>query len=377
RYKSHPKRDSPRCQRYDFKRIPIDSIVRRLQELTQAEAIEIDNESLHLIARKAEGSLRDALSLLDQVLSYSLNQVTIVKVREIFGVIPTQIYCDLLRLIRNRDGAALLTELQRVFEHGTDLQELVNSMMEFLRLVILRQLGMAPSELTTGEHPAYDEIAGLYSQSELLYIQSYLLQARGELRGSGNPYLILEMLMIKLCKLDEMQDIAELITKLDKLNTGQIPPTPSKTPQPAARKIPERQASPERAPEADTPAKMAFTQENLDQIWDRFCARIKAVSKGSGVALEKAQYAIGEYNKLLIKVNGSTHLSLLQSGKDNMQQLLAEYFSEPVRLEMSLLEGAAPVQVEIVRKNLEDLKQADPNLARFIEVTESQLSLNN
>ena len=108
-----------RCQRYDFKRIPIDSIVKRLKELTREEKIEIDAESLHMIARKADGSLRDALSLLDQVLSYSLNQVTIDKVREIFGIIPTQVYCDLMKLIKAKDNPALLAELQRIFEHGT------------------------------------------------------------------------------------------------------------------------------------------------------------------------------------------------------------------------------------------------------------------
>lgn len=364
-----------RCQRYDFKRIPIDSIVKRLKELTREEEIEIDAESLHMIARKADGSLRDALSLLDQVLSYSLNQVTIDKVREIFGIIPTQVYCDLMKLIKAKDNPALLAELQRIFEHGTDLTELVNSMLEFLRIVILRKLRMNPPEITAEEYPAYDEIAGLFSQNELMYIMSYLMQTRADLKGSGNPYLILEMVMVKLCRMDEIQDVAQILAKLS--GGGQISTQAAKPAyppvRPASPPVQEKKAAPVHAAEPETTAKLTFNPENLAKAWDRIVARIKAATtSGSGIALARCS---GEADgaKLILRVEGGTYLNMLQPKKEEIQQILAEIFTPAPRLEFVLVESAAPTQVEIKRMTVEDLKKMDENLAKFIEATDSQL----
>ncbi len=367
-----------RCQRYDFKRIPIEAIVRRLKELTGEEQIEIDNESLHMIARKADGSLRDALSLLDQVLSYSLNKVTIDKVREIFGLIPTQVYCNLLKLIKAQDEPALLAELQRIFEHGTDLQDLVNSMLEFLRLVILRKLGMAPAEVTAEEYPVYDEIAGLFSQTGLMYMMSFLMHARGELKSSGNPYLILEMLMLKFCQLDEIEDVASILESLGK--GGKSLPQRSEAPKPAPRQaapVSPAESQPQpvtRAPEPVSASHFEFTQENLAQAWERIIARIRSVSPVSALALAKAEYSVLDNFKLRLQLAGNTNYQQVLGNKDTLQQVLAEVFGKPIRLELEQLQSTAPTQVEIVRKNLDDLKNLDDKLARFIEITDSRLS---
>ncbi len=366
-----------RCQRYDFKRIPIDSIIRRLNEITGQEKIEIDNESLHMIARKADGSLRDALSLLDQVLSYCQDKVTIEKLREIFGLIPTQIHCNIMKLIHSGDKALLLAELQRIFEKGTDLQEFINNMMEFLRLVILRKVGMTPLEIPSEEYQAYDEIAGLFSQNSLMYIMSILTQTRNEIKSSGNPYLIFEMTMIKLCQLDEMEDISRIINKLSTLpgssknvsrpqekESAQVSrqrPGPATTPAPSLKK------------EREVMEKLDFNQENLDKSWDRIAGRIKRISTTAGLAVEKCDYKALEGFKLHLKVTSKTYYSQLESKKDEITKVLAEVFSKPVRLELELEEGAIPEKVEICRKTLDDLKKQNENLARFIEITDSKL----
>lgn len=360
-----------RCQRYDFKRIPIDSIVKRLKDLSAEEQIEIDNESLYLIARKADGGLRDALSLLDQILSYCPNKVSIDKVREIFGLIPTQVYCDLLKLIAAKDSSTLLTELQRIFEHGTDLQDLINSMMDFLRIVILRKLGMAPLEVTSEEYTTYDEVAALFSQTNLLYMMTYLIQTRNEIKSSGNPYLIMEMVMIKLCRMDEMEDISEALLRLTNLKPGSI--MASSAP-PATRPAPEKKSEDQRRPEPETIKKLEYTEENLNQVWGKIEARIKQNYKMTGLALAEATIKYGEGFKLTVAVKGNSNFSSIQSRKEEVQTILAEYFSHPIRLETELLESAIPTKVDIVRKTLDDLKNQDANLACYIELTDSKLS---
>ncbi len=364
-----------RCQRYDFKRIPIDSIVKRLKELMREEEIETDPESLHMISRKADGSLRDALSLMDQVLSYCQNKVTIDKVREIFGLIPTQIYCDLMRLIQAGDDSALLESLQRIFEEGVDLQEFLNSLMEFIRIVILRKIGTSPSEVTAEEYPLYDEIAGLFSRENLLYTMSMLMQARTEIKSSGNPYLILELMMLKLCRLDEMEDLEQLIAKISQ---GSGPALQTSHVAPAARPAPK--ATPEQTPELHHPPepaptnKLELTTENLDKVWNRIVARIKKDSSVTGIALAASSWEVKDGFKLLLKVKGNTPYNALMGSKDQIQKVADEFFAKPPRLEIEQLESEAPTKVEIRRQTLEDLKNLDENLARFIELTDSKLS---
>jgi len=180
-----------RCQRYDFKRIPIASIVQRLQEISILEGIKIDSESLYLIARKADGGMRDALSLMDQAISYCLNNITIDKVRQIFGMIPNQVYQKFLTLIYDKDTQGLINELHLIFEQGIDLQEFIANMQEFVRILILRKLQVQIKDINPDELSLFDELAELFGQNKLLYILSYLIACRNDLRGSSNPYLIL------------------------------------------------------------------------------------------------------------------------------------------------------------------------------------------
>ncbi len=364
-----------RCQRYDFKRIPIDAIVRRLKELMVEEAIEIDAESLHMIARKADGSLRDALSLTDQVLSYCQNKVTIEKVREIFGLIPTQNYCDLMRLIQAKEDSTLLESLQCIFEGGADLQEFLNNLMEFIRIVILRKIGMAPNEVTSEEYPLYDEIAGLYSRENLLYIMSMLMQARNEIKSSGNPYLIFEMVMLKLCKLDEMEDVAQLIAKLSSGKTiVSLAPKPAAITRPAPQTPAENKPEVCRSVEPPPSSKLDFSHADLEKVWERINARVRKQSSISGIALAASQYEVKGGLKLLLKVTGNTNHRILTDNKEEIEKILAEFFHQPPRLEIELLESEVPTKVDIRRETLEDIKKLDENLARFIDITDSKLS---
>ena len=366
-----------RCQRYDFKRIPIDSIVKRLKELMKEENISIDAESLHLIARKADGSLRDALSLTDQVLSYCQDEVTIDKVRPIFGLIPTQVFGDLMHLVEAGDAPALLENLQRIFEQGADLQEFINNLMEFIRIVILRKVGSSPSEITPEEFPLYDDVAALFSQENLLYMLSMLMEARSEIKSSGNPFLIFELVMLKMCRLDEMEDVANLVLQLGSQNLPQpqaVRPAPTASPKPAPRPT-TTSVPPPKAQAAEPPVsrRMEFNQENLDQNWERIVARVKRESGAASIALGQTKAEIKNSNKLNLKVSGGTYHSSLLGFKDQFQKILDELFQPSPRLNIELVESEAPTQDEIKRHTLEDLKKMDENLSHYIDATKSKL----
>src|SRR6266436_2488435 len=139
-----------RLQRFDFRRIGQHAIVARLQQVAQAEQLKVEDDALHLIAKSANGGMRDALSLLDQVLSFGEGPVTVARVREVLGLIPDELYGEMLRAIVERDPAAIFPLVDRLLEAGADLAEFVNGAGETLRALLLAGVGGQPEGLTEG-----------------------------------------------------------------------------------------------------------------------------------------------------------------------------------------------------------------------------------
>src|SRR5207247_8119524 len=115
-----------RLQRFDFRRIGPHAIVERLKHVLAAEGLAADEDALHLIAKSADGGMRDGLSLLDQVLSFGEGPVTVARVREVLGLIPDELYADMLRAIAERDPSGVFPLVERLLEAGADLGEFVS-----------------------------------------------------------------------------------------------------------------------------------------------------------------------------------------------------------------------------------------------------------
>jgi DNA polymerase-3 subunit gamma/tau len=367
-----------RCQRYDFKRIPIEAIVQRLKDLSVSEGIKIDTESMYLIARKADGGMRDALSLMDQAISYCMDNISIDKVRQIFGLIPNQLYYQFMIHIDAKNPQELIRELHSVFEQGTDLQEFIANMLEFIRVLILRKLGVEVRDVNPEELSIFDELGELFPQNKLLYMMSYLIACKADLRSSSNPYLILEALMIKLCKMDEMEDIASLISKLSGAQTYVNQPkvvntsSNSVTAPRQAAPLP-RHTEPEHIEEPEL-SKLDFNPENLEKTWLRIIARMRKSSTMCAVALEKVLNKEVSGKTLRLTLDTQTNLSTIKSNLERIQAVLNDLFVQTVVLEFCLEEKESPKQVYIHRRTLDDIKAESPEIAKFIETTDSILA---
>ncbi len=367
-----------RCQRYDFKRIPIDSIVARLKEISNAEVIRIDSESMYLIARKADGGMRDALSLMDQAISYCMDDISIDKVRQIFGLIPNQLYYQFMIYIKQKDAPALIQELHRVFEQGTDLQEFIANMLEFIRILLLRKLKVEVKDINPEELPLFDELGDSYSQNTLMYIMSYLIASKADLKTSTNPYLILEALMIKLCKLDELDDIAAILNQVKSGNalisrqsataelprTNTAPPLIKQTYKPVETGIVQHEQE---------ISKLEFNQENVDAAWQRVVARAKKFSSMAGIALEKVLSKDVKGSKLCLSLDTNANLTIIKNNVDAIQNILKDLFAQAILLDLNYIEKESPTKVYIHRRSLDEIKEQSPEIAKYIEATESVL----
>src|SRR5437763_4704734 len=133
-----------RLQRFDFRRIGPRAIVERLKQVLAAEGLTAEDDALQLIAKSADGGMRDGLSLLDQVLSFGAGSVTAERVREVLGLIPDEMYGEVLRLVAERDASAVFPLVHRLVDAGADLGEFVSGAGEGLGAVLLAGLGGGP-----------------------------------------------------------------------------------------------------------------------------------------------------------------------------------------------------------------------------------------
>ncbi|MDD3534105.1 MAG: DNA polymerase III subunit gamma/tau, partial [Candidatus Cloacimonetes bacterium] len=357
---------------YDFKRIPVDPIVARLRDLCEKEGIKMDDESMYLIARKADGGLRDALSLMDQTISYCADDIHIDQVRQIFGMIPNQVYHDFMQMIKAHDSQNLIIELHNIFEEGTDLQEFIANMLEYLRVVLLSKLGIKIKDISPEEMPLFEEIAQRFSQNDLLYIMSQLMQTKTDIRLSNNPYLLIEAMMIKLSRLDEINEISELIASLK--TTGFSPGViaSAKVSKPAEKstaKAPQRCSKAKEQPEI---TKLEFNEEVVRENWKALASRLKKISTGTGLAFQNAELINLSGNAMSLKLGTQTDIGLLKNNLERIEETLKDVFGKPLHINLELEQGETPTKVNIIRKTIDDLKKENPELASFIDETEAR-----
>lgn len=360
-----------RCQRYDFKRIPVEAIVARLRDISEKEGITVDDETLYLIARKADGGMRDALSLLDQTISYCQNDIHIDQVRQIFGMIPNQVYHDFMQLIKNHDTQHLIIELHRIFEEGMDLPEFIANMLDYLRIVLLCKLEIKLKDISPAEMPLFEEISQLFTQNDLLYILSQLIQTKNDIRLSNNPYLLIETMMIKISRMDEIEELSNLIADLKAGGIASPPVAVKKPTVTRSNATPKPPVS--SAPKEPEIKNLEFSEEILRDNWAALTNRIKKSSKIAGLAFQDAELVKLSGNALTLQLTKQTDLAMIMTNLERIEAIFKDVFGKAIHINLELEQKEPPPTVPHKRKTIEDIKKENPELSRFIEQTEARL----
>lgn len=255
-----------RCQRFDFRRIGTDDIMKRLAEVLDAEEIPFDAEALRAIARKANGGMRDGLSLLDQVLALSDKEVQIEAVVRVLGVVAEERYLQILDVIISRSHGAVFNFVEELLDEGHDLVEFYHGLTERLRLLLRLALDpkKPPGAMTSAYLDDYVRRAEAFSPGDLVRMlaMASALESDGSLRRTGRPRVMVEMLLLRMSYLDRTVELEEIIRTL-----GGAPPrmpAPAVAPPPAPQPPAEGKGPPEvksRPSPSATPAARDATGE--------------------------------------------------------------------------------------------------------------------
>jgi DNA polymerase-3 subunit gamma/tau len=210
-----------RCQRFNFRTISLSDIIGGMSRILEQEEIEAGEDALALIAREARGSFRDALSLLDQVISFGSDRLTAGDAIEILGVAGRDCFGRLMKAVLSGDAAAALGVVNELFHQGYDPEQFVLDMIQFIRnLIVVRTVpeerrpeGMI--DAPTSELAEMGELVTGTSTEELQNLFGMLLRSEKEVKRSGNPWIAVEMTVLRMCFAPELTDLAEVLRRLD------------------------------------------------------------------------------------------------------------------------------------------------------------------
>jgi DNA polymerase-3 subunit gamma/tau len=250
-----------RCQRFDFRRVSVSDLMGRLESVVEQEGVSADSAALLPIARRAEGGVRDALSLLDQVLSFSGDTVSAEDVRRMLGLVEEERFVELLDIVRAGDRAAVFPFVQALLDEGYDLAEFVQGLGDTLRAVLALRLDPEsdPAELSAESRKTLAESGQRFTEEELLrlLVATADFESAGRFRRSAQPRIQVEVLLLRLASLDSSVELRELLGALGaeerKPEQRSRPEEGRASDSSKGRRKPSRRASPRREPDAERP----------------------------------------------------------------------------------------------------------------------------
>ena len=310
-----------RCQKYDFKRISLDTITNHLADLMAKEGISAEEKALRYIARAADGSMRDALSLLDQCIAFYLNQtLTYENVLEVLGTVDTSVFSNLLRHILHQDTGAVLDVIDQIIIEGRELSQFLADFLWYLRnlLILKDQQGMEDSlDLSSEAIAVLKEESAMIDSNTLLRFIRILSDLSNQIRNATQKRVLLEVGFIKLCTPQMETDTGSLLERLRQLEQQMAQGIPVATATPVTGSSDAHPATPSTA----NPSSPSSPEETLRTLEERFspaetedlkkiAANWNTINSQTGMPMQKflqsARIAVSEDRsviKLIFKSN--------------------------------------------------------------------------
>lgn len=324
-----------RCQRFDFKRIPLKQITTHLERIAQEEGIEVSRSGLTLIAREAEGSMRDAESLLDQVASFTGAKVDDVQITDILGIVDRELLIETSQAIIQGAPEKCLEIVDRIYNYGHDIKEFYRALMDHFRNLLIcliapdSQMDLADSDREEIGRQA--EMAGIETLQQILNL---LIVREADLRFTLHPRLLLETLIVKLCRIGEILSFDELIQKIASLEERLSTSSDLYEGSPS---LSEPSATWEEKPKKPIP-KNNTADAPVGKTWESFLDRLAGRNKPLANVLRQCQVENRGQNTLHITKAGNSFSSAYLDEQENLEKLKGycrDFFGRDIKIKIS------------------------------------------
>lgn len=336
-----------RCQRYDFHRISIDTITDRLAELMRTEQVDVEERALRYVAKAGDGSMRDALSLLDQCIAFHLGEkLTYENVLEVLGAVDTEVFSALLRQVLAKDVTGAIRTVDHLVDQGRELGQMVNDFTWYMRNLLLIQSADDMEEVLD---MSADHLAALKEEAQMVEAETLIRYIRifselsSQIRYAAQKRILLEIAIIKLCRPQMEKDLSALNERMDdmeqKLESGAFV---SAAPQSAA--VPT--AGGTQAPAAQAPEKTQLPKaipEDIKQVMNNWRSVISEMGGITRQYLNQAVPTLGPAGELLLVFDDANAFAYLSDNKagciDHLKEMIAQRCAKQVEVQLRLNEG--------------------------------------
>ena len=332
-----------RCQRYDFHRITIDTIANRLMDLMQEEQVEVEEKAIRYIAKAGDGSMRDALSLLDQCIAFHLGEkLTYENVLQVLGAVDTEVFSKLLRQIIGKNITGAITTLDHLVEEGRELGQMVSDFTWYLRNLMLLQ---SSDDMEDVLDMSRENIIALKEEAEMLkpevlmrYIRVFS-ELTNQLRYATQKRILIEIAIIKLCKPQMEKDYESVIDRLASLEAkiaNGVPMMSVNTT--TSMDFMAGTQSMEPMQKAELPKVIPEDIQTVMKNWKSIQTEIGALTK---TYLAKAIPSLGNNNELLLVLDDANAYEYLSENRSDCMDTLKEMIAKRIGKEIEI----------VVRKN--------------------------
>lgn len=348
-----------RCQRYDFRRISIDTIAERLQELMETEQVEVEDKAIRYVAKAADGSMRDALSLLDQCIAFYLGQkLTYDNVLEVLGAVDTEIFSRLLRGVLKEDVAGAIRLLEELVIEGRELGQFVNDFTWYLRNLLLVK---GCDEMEEILDVSSENLALLKEEAQMIDAEVLMRYIRifselsNQVKYSSQKRILIEIALIKLCK-PSMESTKDSISdRLAKLERRMDEGIPMASPIHAAGTAEVSYVEPQ-AMKPELPKAIPEDVQQAVRNWNSILQDMPGLMKGY---LKQAHLSLGGDNRLMIVVDDVVGLDLLneENHRKEIERIISERIDREIEVSVQLNQSDRPFEESYV--DLEQLINMD------------------
>lgn len=330
-----------RCQRYDFKRITIDTIAARLDELMKKEQVEVEEKAIRYIAKAADGSMRDALSLLDQCIAFYLGQkLTYDHVLEVLGAVDTDVFSRLLRQIISQDVGKVLATVEELVMQGRELTQLAADFTWYLRNLLLVKTSDNMEDVldvSTENLAQLKEEAQMIESGVLLRYIRIFSELTNQLKYATQKRVLLEVTLIKLCK-PQMESTKDSLLDRIRALEKQVEEGSFAVAQPQERVVYVNGEAPKPQPKPQLPKAL---KEDIKQVTSNFR---KIANEASGMLrgyLKQARLSVDNQDRLLIVLPDEISASVVGSEehKQELKDLIEKKIGKTVEIDVRQVEN--------------------------------------
>ena len=331
-----------RCQRYDFKRIGMDTMVSRLEELIEAEGIRAEDKALRYIAKVADGSMRDALSLLDQCIAFHFGELlTYDKVLDVLGAVDTAVFGQLLELVLEGDVPGCMELLEEIVMQGRELGQFVLDFTWYLRNLLLIHSSEGIEDIIDISSENMIRLKAEAQMTDTDTIMRYIRifsELSGKIRYAAQKRILLEVALIKLCRPSMETDMESILGRLRELE---------KRMEKGVVAIPLReedngwQGEQMQQPHPSLPSLPQAVPEDIQLVVERWSSILAGLQQPMKTHLKNARLSLGNNNHLVIVVQdwqAADYLLKNEEHKGWLQRMISDAVQKEIEIEVQSID---------------------------------------